>query len=150
MLRVEEGSYEVLWSDKNRRRNKSMQTHWNTAIYHEGVIYGSSGRHPKGAELRAIDARDGRVLWSQPRLARSSLLFVDGHFICLSEDGTLRLIKVNPERYEEVSAVVLKENGQRLLRFPAWSAPVLAHGLLYVQDERQLVCLDLRGKDPPR
>ena len=150
MLRVEEGSYEVLWSDKNRRRNKSMQTHWNTPIYHEGTIYGSSGRHAQGAELRAIDARDGRVLWSQPRLARSSLLYVDGHFVCLSEDGTLRLIKVNPARYEEVAAVVLKDHGQRLLRYPAWPAPVLSHGLLYIQDERQLVCLDLRGEDMPR
>ena len=38
-----------------------------------------------------------------PRLTRSSLLMVDGHFICLSEDGMVRLLKVNPQKYDVVS-----------------------------------------------
>ena len=150
MLRIQENGVEVVWSDRGRRRDKSMRTHWNTAIYHEGTIYGSSGQHSGEATLRAIDASDGRILWSQPGLLRSSLLFVDGHFVCLSEDGTLRLIRATPERYEEVAAVDLREDGRRLLRYPAWPPPVLAQGLLYVRDERQLVCLDLRARDPNR
>src|SRR5260370_25632483 len=42
-------------------------------------------------------------MWSQLGLTRTSLLMVDGHFVCLAEDGTLSLLKVHPRQYEEVA-----------------------------------------------
>jgi hypothetical protein len=30
-----------------------------------------------------------------------------------------------------------------LLRYPAWAAPVLSHGLLYLRGKDRLVCLEL-------
>ena len=33
----------------------------------------------------------------------------DGHFICLSEDGTLRLLRATPEKYDVVSEVLLED-----------------------------------------
>jgi len=156
LLQVRTGGYKVLWSDLARRRDKAMQTHWNTPIYHEGYLYGSSGRHQSNAELRAIQWTSGNVMWSQPDLSRASLLYVDGHFIALSEDGTLRLIKSNSRKYEPVSEVVLRRSrGSRqssdpdselLLKPPAWAAPVLAHGLLYVRGRDRLVCLEVIPK----
>jgi hypothetical protein len=74
---------------------------------------------------------------------------VDGHFICLGEDGVLRLLKVNPKKYEEVSRLVVRDPSQTaedapsLLRPPCWAAPILSHGLLYVRGEGRLVCLEL-------
>jgi len=53
-------------------------------------------------------------------------------------------LKVNPQKYEEVSAVHLKdENGRALLKPPCWAAPILSHGLLFVRGENRLVCLEL-------
>ncbi len=153
LLRVKPGAAEVVWSDEQRRRDKSMQTHWNTAIHVDGYLYASSGRHTENAELRAIELSSGKVMWSEPGLTRSSLLYVDGHFVCLSEDGTLRLVHVNPRKYEPIAESQLVEKpsepnpfglrGRRLLKYPAWAAPVLAHGLLYVRGEDRLVCLEL-------
>ncbi len=54
------------------RRAKAMQTHWNTAIEHNGFLYGSSGRHTGNAELRCIEWTTGKVRWSIPRLTRAS------------------------------------------------------------------------------
>ena len=88
---------------------RSMQTHWNTPIHVDGYLYGSSGRHTENAELRCIELATGKVMWSQPDLTRSSLMYVDGHFVCLSEDGVLRLLRVNPEKYEPVAEVALSE-----------------------------------------
>jgi hypothetical protein len=77
---------------------------------------------------------------------------VDDHFICLGEDGELRLLKVNPRKYEEVSRLVVKykgkadssiEEGDSLLNYPCWAAPILSHGLLYVRGADRLVCLEL-------
>ena len=104
---------EVVWSDRERRRDKAMQTHWNTPIHHEGYLYGSSGRHTENAELRCIELATGSVMWSQPDLTRCSLLYVDGHFVCLGEDGTLRLLRANPKKYDLVAEAVLTERTTR-------------------------------------
>jgi outer membrane protein assembly factor BamB len=143
LLKVRPGGYEVLWDDAKKFR-KSLQCHWMTPIYHDGYVYGSSGRHTQNAELRCVELATGKVMWSESRLSRCSLLMVDGHFICLGEDGSLRLLKVNPRKYEEVSEMEIKDpSGAPLLRYPCWAAPVLAQGLLYIRGEGRLVCLEL-------
>ena len=82
-------------------------------------------------------------------MTRCSLLYVDEHLVCLGEDGTLRLLKANPEKYEVVSTVTptLKSAdpvGERpLLKYPAWAAPILSHGLMYVRGADYLACYDL-------
>jgi hypothetical protein len=35
----------------------------------------------------------------------------------------------------------------RLLAYPAWAAPILAHGLLFVRGADRLVCLELERGD---
>jgi outer membrane protein assembly factor BamB len=153
LVRVRPGEARVVWSDEPRRRDKAMQTHWNTPVYLDGYLYASSGRHTENAELRCVELTSGKVMWSQPDLTRSSLLYVDGHFVCLSEDGTLRLLRANPKKYDPVAEVVLVEKTSqpspfgfrppRLLKPPAWAAPILSHGLLYVRGADRLVCLEL-------
>jgi outer membrane protein assembly factor BamB len=153
LLRVGPGKYEVVWDDKHKRRNKSLMTHWNTPVAVDGYVYASSGRHSGDAELRCVEWATGQVQWAKEGLGRSSLLYVDGHFVCLAEFGELYLLKANPRQYQEVAAVVLTATeagpslpgfGPRpLLKYPAWAAPVLSHGLLYVRGEDRLVCLDL-------
>ena len=117
------------------------------------VIFMSSGGRSirKEAELRCIELASGKVQWSQPDLTRSSLLLVDGFMICLSETGPLRLLRVNPKKYEEVSRLDFvweKKGGTQirlapLMRPPCWAAPILSHGLLYVRGDNRLLCLEL-------
>src|SRR5690606_472507 len=67
--------YSVVWQDKLRSRDKAMELHWNTAVHHEGHLYGSSGQHGGSAQLRCIEWSTGQVKWREPRLTRSSLLY---------------------------------------------------------------------------
>ena len=158
LIRFRNRGHDVVWTDNPRSRKKSMQTHWNTAIHHEGFLYGSSGRHEYNAELRCIEMSTGKVQWSEPGLTRASLLYVDDHFICLSEDGTLRLIRANPKKYDVVSEIVYRDLTldvpsnlrpeardafNRLLKPPAWAAPILSHGLLYVRGRDRVLCLEV-------
>ena len=76
-------------------------------------------------------------------LTRTSLLLVDGHLVCLTEYGLLLLLKVNPDKYEEVARMDLGRDGSGLLPYPSWAAPVLSHGRLYLRSEHRLVCLEL-------
>jgi outer membrane protein assembly factor BamB len=142
LLQVKPAGYEVVWADNEKPREKKMQCHWNTPLYHDGYLYGCSGRH-SDADLRCIEFATGKVMWSEPDLTRTSLLMVDGHFICLAEDGGLRLLKVNPMKYEEVSRLDPEGKVGSQLRYPCWAAPILSHGLLYVRGKDRLVCLEL-------
>jgi outer membrane protein assembly factor BamB len=145
LLKVRPGGYDVVWSDaKKKADQKSMQVHWMTPIHHNGYLYGSSGRHKANAELRCIELATGKVMWSRPRLTRTSLLMADGHFICLTEVGPLLLLKVNSEKFDPVSLAVLKDDkGQPILEDPCWAAPVLSNGLLFVRGEDRLVCVEV-------
>ncbi len=144
LLKIRPGGCEEVWTDARKGRGKSFQCHWSTPIHVNGYVYGCSGRHTGNAELRCVELGTGKVMWSVPGLTRTSLLLVDGHFVCLGEDGTLRLLKVNPKRYEEVSVLNPKgKRGEPLLHYPCWAAPVLSHGLLYLRGGARLVCLEL-------
>lgn len=150
LLEISSGSYKVVWKDPPGR-GQSLATHWNTAVHHEGFLYASSGRHSSSAELRCIRLTTGEVMWTQPGLKRATILYVDGHLVVLSESGQLRLLRVTPDEYHEVAladlAQVKVEGEQGSLRplivAPAWNAPVLSHGLLYLRGKDTLVALDL-------
>jgi outer membrane protein assembly factor BamB len=144
LLKVKPGGYEVL-REESKQGKKSMQCHWMTPIYHDGYLYGSSGRHEHNAELRCIEFATGKVMWRVPRLGRTSLLMVDGHFVCLSEFTPFLLLKVNPKKFEVVSDMeaVDAKTKEPLLQEPCWAAPILAHGLMYIRGEGRLVCMEL-------
>ncbi len=154
LLRVKPGGYEVVWKDEARTREKILQTHWNTPVYHDGYVYGSSGRHTENAELRCVEWKTGKLMWSRPELTRSSLLEVEGRFFCLTEYGDLFVMHANPQKFDPIGQISLNAppegpDGQRakLLRYPAWAAPILSHGLLYVRGVDRIVCIELaRGK----
>lgn len=93
-------------------------------------------------------------MWSRPGLGRATLLFADGHFVVLSENGELRLIEATPDGYREMAYSDLSalswpgadspaKGSRPLVRSPAWNAPVLANGLLYVRSKDSLVALQL-------
>ncbi len=143
LVRITSRGCTPLWTDESRRA-KAMQTHWNTPIYVDGYLYGCSGRHTHDAELRCIELRTGKIAWSEPGLTRSSLLYVDGHLVCLTEYGELLLIRANPKKFDLVSRVRLRDaNGRPLLRYPCWAAPALARGLMYLRGDRLLACVEL-------
>ena len=138
LLKVKADGVEEIWSDSDKAPDdKSMQCHWMTPIHVDGHLYGCSGRHPEQGELRCIELATGQVAWRKPGLHRTTLLRVDGHFLCLGEDGTLRLLKVSPKQYEEVAVM------KKVDHYPCWAAPILSHGLLYARGRDKLTCLEL-------
>lgn len=144
LVRFTGKSFEEIWTDRNRRRNQAMALHWNTPIEHHGYLYGSSGYHTPEAELRCVEWKTGKVMWSEPGMGRSSLLLVEDKIICLSEDGSLRILNTTAQKFDEVTKwEMMGADGKPLLPYPSWAAPALANGLLYVEGANRLVCLRL-------
>ena len=160
LLRVRPGGYEVIRQDTSPR-NQSMSSHFMTPIYHDGYLYGSSGQGSGEAALRAVDYTSGKIMWGEPGLGRTTLLYADGHLVVFTERGDLLLVKATPERFTVVArgtpvlpaderpaaktqaGTAADPEDRQLLRYPAWSPPVLSHGILYLRAEGRLAAFQL-------
>lgn len=152
------------------RNPKGPETHWSTAIYNAGFIYGFSGRHENNATFFCIDAKTGKKQWDSsgftgdksllspadkktvknrttdqiepwPYYGRGSCILADGKFIVLGERCTLAQV--------EISSKEFKENVRftpELIDTPSWVAPVLSRKRLYLRTEKALVCYDMKPK----
>jgi outer membrane protein assembly factor BamB len=129
-----------------------LEIHWNTPVLHDGFLYAFSGRNEPDATFRCVEFRTGRLRWSReerwpahsaaqpPVYGRGSALFADGRLIVLGEGGKLGLFRPDPDRPEEICSFQVPQ-----LRYPCWTAPVLANQRLYLRSEEQLVCLDVHS-----
>lgn len=169
VVRARPGEYEVVRQDPNPRQ-QSLSCHFMTPIYHEGYLYGSHGQGSGEAELRAVEYATGKIMWSEPGLGRATLLYADGHLLVYTERGRLLLVEATPERYHVVAdatprlprSVKIAEQGpskstgearteekkegkpsRQLLRYPAWTAPVLSHGIVYLAGKGRLAAFEL-------
>ena len=143
VLRVRPGGYEVVRRDTSPR-DQSMSCHFMTPIHHEGYLYGSSGAGSGEAELRAVEYASGKIMWRAPGLGRATLLYVDGHLVVFTERGRLLLVEATPERYNVVAEATPADGaGGQWLRYPAWSPPVLSHGILYLRGKGRLAAFEL-------
>jgi outer membrane protein assembly factor BamB len=136
-LKLDPAGLKEIWRDE-----LAMQNHWATSLYLDGFLYGMDGRHERGSNLRCIEFATGKVRWTADEgLGRASFILAEGHLIGVSERGDIALIEASPEGYMEVARA-------RALRYPVWTPPILAQGLLYVRNERtyrSIKCLDLRA-----
>jgi outer membrane protein assembly factor BamB len=100
------------------------------------------GRHLYGfneSALTCLDVRTGEERWKKSGYGKGSVLLADGHLLVLGDQGHLGLVEATPEEYREKAKA-------RPLRGRAWTMPALAGGRLYLRDDEEVVCLDLRPK----
>jgi outer membrane protein assembly factor BamB len=124
---------------KEKWRNKSMENQFATSIVLDGHAYGTHGTFG-GYNLRCVELKTGEIKWMNRATGKSSFIAVEGHLIAWTEDGTLRLVQVNPKE------ATVKGELSGLLKPRTWAPPALHNGRLYLRDGTSLLCLDLRGK----
>ncbi|MCI0414116.1 PQQ-like beta-propeller repeat protein [bacterium] len=112
---------------------KSMRNHFNTSILHNGYIYGFDN-----AVLKCIDANTGEEKWKRSGYGKGSLILADGHLLVLSERGQLVMVEATPTEYKEKASA-------EVLQGKCWTMPTLVNGKLFVRNQKEMVCLDLKG-----
>ncbi len=130
------------WQDSKKVRDKILRMHWATPVYHDGFLYACSGRHSTDGMLKCVDWKSGNTMWQQKVADRTSLMYFDGHLLSLGENGALTLIRASSQSYQELGRLD-KNNTEILPSYPAWVAPVIARGLLYIRGKHELICYDL-------
>lgn len=143
LLNVAGNTPKVLWQDKNIR-NRSLATHWNTPVFHDGNIYACDGERPANSDIRCVGYETGKVKWKKSGYGRASLTFVDDHLVVLDETGSLLLIRATAEKFDLVTEYSDSAGKKLSLKRPCWAAPVISNGLLFVRGKDEMVCLKLK------
>ncbi|MCB1203666.1 MAG: PQQ-binding-like beta-propeller repeat protein [Verrucomicrobiae bacterium] len=138
----------VLWTSPD------LGCQFQTPVYHQGTLYGVGGG---GGLMMACDVRTGRPLWNEMfyqttipwqgreipiSLGRAHLVYVDGGFLCLSENGALIRLQLNPGGFEILA------KARPFYAPESWAPPVISGGRLYVMQNEmgsKLYCFDLRN-----
>ena len=122
-------SVEELWFTKR------MRVHHGNVVRLDGLAYGFSGDFGP-AFLTAIRVSDGEVVWRHRGFAKGTLLYADGKFVILDEDGTLALAAPGEKGIEVLAQA-------QPLGYNCWTVPSLVGNTLYVRSRKKIVAFDL-------
>ncbi len=155
------GGFDVAW------KSKALLSHFSTPIYRDGHLYGLNGHGKYGTNVVCLSAGDGKLVWKNDAswkeqvssgdkklelpsgIYRGSLLYADGAYLALGEDGHLLWLDLSPKGYRELARTALFRAKS------TWSPPALSRGLLFVAQNEpddhtnkpaRLLCYDLRGR----
>lgn len=120
--------------------NKVMVNHHGGVIKVGDFVYGNSD----GKGWVCQNFKTGEMVWSEKeKLKKGAVSFADGLLICREEDkGTMALLEATPTGYVEKGRFQQPERAKD----KAWPHPTIANGRLYLRDQDQMLCYDLKAK----
>jgi outer membrane protein assembly factor BamB len=122
------------WEAKRDWENSNMKVVIGTPTRVDKWLF-SPGPGGK-CDLVCVEAATGIEKWKEPGLGDyASITAVNGTLLVLSSTGELRLVRVNPERYEEL--------GRAHFVGKTWASPAYVDGKLLVKDGSKLVAVQL-------
>jgi outer membrane protein assembly factor BamB len=127
---------EEVWSSQGVQ--SVLRSEWQTPILLDGYLYGMDNVGGAGpiTHLTCIEWSSGKRMWQVPRFGKGNLIAAEGKLFLSTMKGELVVARATPKAYEEIGrAEVLGSTRQ---------APSLAGGMLYLRDDQDIVCLDVR------
>ncbi len=115
---------------------KEMMNHHGGMVLVNGYLYGFSN-----AILTCLDFNTGKVMWRDRSVGKGSLTYADGMLFLLGENQMAGLAVANPEAYVERGRFAIKDLGRE-----SWAHPVVVGGKLYIRNQNELTCYDVKGK----
>lgn len=121
--------------------SRNMQNHHGGMIVADGALYGANGGN-EGGFLTCMNFQTGEILWRDRDAPKGSLLLADGRLYLRAEDGEMLLIE--PSQKELIVRGRFEQPDRSAV--PAWAHPIVANGKLYIRDQAQLFCYDVKTK----
>jgi hypothetical protein len=124
------------------KSSQELQNHHGGMIMIGDFVYMGQG-HNNGFPA-CIEWKTGKNLWDKSRGAgtgSAAIVAADGNLYFRYQDSTMALIDTATNKYKLVSQFKLPtHNGE------SWPHPVIAGGKLFVRDQDELVCFDIRSE----
>lgn len=113
--------------------SKQMCCHFASPVRRGEYLYGIDE-----SRLNCLNLRNGKVMWTQSSIHKGSLLRVNDDLLVLGEEGQLLLLDAAPEQRAP------KAEAKPFHDARCWTMPVIAEGKLFLRDEQQMKCYDLK------
>ncbi|MBI1759913.1 MAG: PQQ-like beta-propeller repeat protein [Acidobacteria bacterium] len=115
---------------------KEMMNHHGGMVLVNGYLYGFSN-----AILTCIEFSTGKVMWKDRSVGKGSITYADGMLYLLGEKQMAGLAEANPKAYVEKGRFPINDRG-----WDSWAHPVVVGGKLYLRNQNELTCYDVKGK----
>jgi outer membrane protein assembly factor BamB len=140
----------VVWESKsdNPMKPDTLSTTMTTPIFKGDYVYGICGF----GELRCLDAKTGKQLWTQMDVVEKKKAFCGTAFIIpngqryfiWNDQGDLILADLTPEKYVEFGRVHLLEPVHEARgRNVVWSHPAFAQKCMFARNFKEIICVEL-------
>ena len=118
-----------------------LRNEWQTAILLDNHLFGFDNVGGAGpiSHLTCVNAEDGKVAWQQTRFGKGNMIAADGKLLMSTMKGELIIARASPKAYEEIGRATVLSGSTR-------QAPSLANGLLYLRDDKEIVCYDVKQR----
>jgi len=127
---------EEVWSSQGPR--SVLRNEWQTSILLGDYLYGWDNVGGAGpiTHLTCIKAATGERVWQERRFGKGNMIAAEGKLLMTTFAGEFVLARATPDSYEELGRAKVLESTRQ--------APALANGLLYLRDNNDILCLDVR------
>lgn len=132
-----DGDVKVEWASTGPR--SVLRAEWQTAVLHDGKLYGFDNVGSAGpvTNMVCVNVSDGTQSWIQRRFGKANLTFADGRLYISTMKGELVIVSAAPDGFEETARATILESQTR-------QAPVIANGRLYLRDDNEVVCVNVK------
>ncbi len=116
----------------------TLRSAWQTGIVtgNHMINFDNVGAAGPIMHLTCINLDDGKRVWQKTRYGKGNLTSADGKLFITTMKGELVVAKVSTDSYQEI--------GRMQVSGMTRQAPALANGLLYIRDDREVICIDVR------
>jgi outer membrane protein assembly factor BamB len=115
---------------------RDMMNHHGGMVLVNGYLYGFSN-----SVLTCIEFNTGKVMWRERSVGKGSITYADGMLYLLGEKQLVGLAEANPKAYVEKGRFPISDLGR-----DSWAHPVVLGGKLYIRNQNELTCYDVKGK----
>lgn len=155
-----DGPKELWNTEKSKGHRDDINSIMSTIIFEDGCYIGVAGN----GELRCVDAATGELVWQSYRALATSeedpdvlprrfkgfaSLFMtphEGKYWLFTDQGELILADLTREGYfEQGRHKLLDTTGSTRGRAYVWCPPAYSDGKIFVRNEKELICVDLRS-----
>jgi len=119
---------------------KEMQNHHGGMVMIGDYVYCGHG-HKLGAPT-CLNWRTGKIVWRKdrgPGADSAAVCYADGNMYFRYQDGLIALIGAAPDEYKLKGTFRIPE-----CNAPSWPHPVVVGGMLYLREQDNLFCYDVR------
>jgi outer membrane protein assembly factor BamB len=134
-VQVENNKPVVLWE------SKALEGQQTDPVILDSYVYGYSGTSSSNrGNLVCLRLSDGKLMWETGEAGMGTIAYADGYLVCLDIKGNLYLVEANPDKFVKAGEFMKAIPN---VKHPAWTAPVIANGKLYLRYLQSIVCYDL-------